>query len=266
MNLAKIHLITSKVIIAILSASLFHPQPAQGNSDVPERVNSFGIGPRVSYVQVRDDILVPLRFCGPGISVLLVYERHGLVHQHTVNTRLGLAFLRDKYGFSGALLSPALSYRYLHSTSAKIWGGKIFVGGQFNWSLNNELFYDWDDEHLYWLTAIELGPAVRYSRSVKPDQQIHFTLSLPVVALISRPPLYRYYKIDNLTKIGFLLTKPHEDLHFALLDTYQAAQISLGYEKRRLTIAYTGSVAHANEPKPVILFNNSIDVTWRFNW
>lgn len=140
------------------------------------------------------------------------------------------------------------------------------MGSKFSWSLNDEFFYDWDDEHLYWLTTIELGPALRYSRPIKKERQIHLTLYLPVIAMISRPPLYRYYKTDELTKVGFLLSKPHEELHFATLDTYQAAQISFAYEMRRITLAYKGSFKHAAEPEPVTLFTNSIDVTWRFKW
>jgi hypothetical protein len=255
-----------EIFVAILVAALLCPQPAGSNTDTRDRKNTFGVGPRLSYVQVRDDIVVPLSFSGPGLSLLLFYERRGLVHQHEVDARLGLALLRDRYGFSGALLSSSLSYRYLHSLSNNTFGGKIFLGSKLNWSLNDEFFYDWDEEHLYWLTTIELGPALRYSRSIKKERQIHLTLSFPVVAMISRPPLYRYYKTDELTKVGFLLSKPHEDLHFALFDTYQAAQISFAYEMRRITLTYTGSFKHATEPEPVTLFTNSIDVTWRFRW
>ena len=245
---------------------MFCPQPTEGGTGLHDRENTFGIGPRISYVQVRDDILVPLSFSGPGLSLLLLYERRGLVHQHEVNARLGLALLRDRYGFSGALLSSSVSYRYLHSFWNNTFGGKILLGSKLNWSLNDEFFYDWDEEHLYWLTAIELGPALRYSRSIKKDRQIHLTFGFPIVALISRPPLYRYYKIDELTKVGFLLSKPHEELHFATLDTYQAAQISFAYEMRRLTLTYKGTFKHATEPEPVTLFTNSIDLTWRFKW
>jgi hypothetical protein len=263
---ARITRISFEIFIAILITVLVYPQPAESSTDVRGRKNAFGIGPRLSYMQVRDDIVVPLRFCGPGLSLLLLYERRGLVHQHKVHARLGLALLRDRYGFSGALLSSSLSYRYLHSLSNNTFGGKIFLGSKLSWSLNNEFFYDWDEEHLYWLTTIELGPALRYSRSIKKERQIHLTLSFPVVAMISRPPLYRYYKTDELTKVGFLLSKPHEDLHFALFDTYQAAQISFAYEMRRITLTYTGSFKHATEPEPITLFTNSLDVAWRFKW
>jgi hypothetical protein len=255
-----------EIFVAILVAALLCPQPAESNTDTRDRKNTFGVGPRLSYVQVRDDIVVPLSFSGPGLSLLLFYERRGLVHQHEIDARLGLALLRDRYGFSGALLSSSLSYRYLHSLSNNTLGGKIFLGSKLNWSLNDEFFYDWDEEHLYWLTAIELGPALRYSRSIKKERQIHLTLYFPVVAMISRPLLYRYYKTDELTKVGFLLSKPHEDLHFATFDTYQAAQISLAYEMRRITLTYTGSFKHAAEPEPVTLFTNSLDITWRFRW
>ena len=263
---ARITRIPFEIFVAILITVLVCPQPAESKTDTRGRKNAFGIGPRVSYVQVRDDIVVPLRFSGPGLSLLLFYERRGLVHQHEVHARLGLALLRDRYGFSGALLSSSVGYRYLHSLSNNTFGGKIFLGGKLNWSLNDEFFYDWDEEHLYWLTAIELGPALRYSRSIKNQRQIHVTLCFPIVAMISRPPLYRYYKTDDLTKVGFLLSGPHEDLHLVSFDKYQAAEISFAYEMRRMTLTYTGSFKHAAEPESITLFTNSIDITWRFKW
>jgi len=266
MNVVKnIHL-PYKICIIVLAMVLLNPQPAESVPEIHARKNSFGIGPRASFVQVRDDIVVPLRFSGPGLSLLLSYKRNGAVHQHEVNGRLGLAFLRDRYGFSGALLSSAVSYQYLYGRSKNNVGGKIFPGGQLKWFLNDEFFYDWDAEHLYWLTTIDLGPVLRYSRVIKKDRRFHATLYLPVVAVISRPPLYRYYKTDELTKLGFWFSKPHEDLHFAFFDTYQAAEISLACEKGRMTVTYTGSFARAAEPEPVLLFTNSIDVTWRFQW
>jgi len=255
-----------EILLAVLIVTLICPQPAEGNADTHGRKNAFGIGPRISYVQVRDDILVPLRFSGPGLSLLLLYERRGLVHQHKVDVSVGLALLRDRYGFSGALLSSSVGYRYLRSLWDNTLGGNICLGSKLNWSLNNEFFYDWDDEHLYWLTTIELGPALHYSRSMKKERQIHLTLSLPVIALMSRPPLYRYYKTDDLTKVGFLLTKPHEDLHVVSFDKYQAAEISFGYEMRRITLTYRGSFKHATDPEPITLFVNSLDITWRFRW
>ncbi len=266
MNVVKNTHLLYKICIIVLAVVLICPQPVECVTEKPVRKNSFGIGPRVSYVQVRDDIVVPLRFSGPGISLLLSYKRHGAVHQHEVNGRLGLAFLRDRYGFSGAMLSSSVSYRYLYERSKNNARSKISPGAQLKWSLNDEFFFDWDEEHLYWLTTIELGPVLRYSRSIKKDRKFHLTLYVPVAAVISRPPLYRYYKTDELTKLGFWFSKPHEDLHFAFFDTYQAAEISLACEKRRMTVTYTGSFARASEPEPVLLFTNSIDITWRFRW
>lgn len=266
MNVVKnIHL-PYKICIAVLAVVLLYPHLAESVPEIRARKNSFGIGPRVSYVQVRDDIVVPLRFSGPGISLLLSYKRHGAVHQHEVNGRLGLAYLRDRYGFSGAMLSSSVSYQYLYGRSDNSRGAKIFPGGQLRWSLNDEFFFDWDEEHLYWLTTIDLGPVLRYSRTIKNDRKFHATLYLPVVTAISRPPLYYYYKTDNLTQLGFWFNKPHEDLHFAFFDTYQAVELSLACEKGRMTLTYTGSFARAAEPEPVLLFTNSIDVTWRFQW
>ena len=255
-----------EIFVAVFIAVIVCPQRAESNTDKGGRENAFGIGPRLSYVQIRDDIVVPLRFSGPGLSLLLLYERRGSVDQHNVDVTLGLALLRDRYGFSGALLSSSVNYRYLRSFLSNTFGGRIFLGSRLSWSLNNEFFYDWDEEHLYWLTTIELGPALRYSRSIKKERQIHLTFSLPVVAMISRPPLSRYNKIDELTKIGFLLGEPHEGLHLVTFDKYQAAEVSFAYEMRRITLTYTGNFKHATEPEPITLFTNSLDIAWRFKW
>jgi len=147
-------------------------------------------------------------------------------------------------------------------------GNDIFLGGQFNWALNDEYFIDWDEEHLYWFTAIDLGPALTYIHRLPNYQRLEFSIDLPFAAMISRPPLYRYYKIDELTRFGFWFSKPHERLHFAFIDTYQAVQISVAWRKNLrkndFVLGYQANFARTSEPKPVIIFTNSINLTWGF--
>jgi hypothetical protein len=97
---------------------------------------------------------------------------------------------------------------------------------------------------------------------------LDISIVLPLAAMISRPPLHRYNKIDDLTHFFFYFSRPHENLHFAFIDTYQSAQISVAWRrtlrKNDFVLGYQVNLARTTEPKPVTIFTNSINLTWGF--
>lgn len=247
---------------------LLFPQLVECARFIPERKNVFSIGPSISYMQVRDDLIVPLRFSGPHLSLLLSYAWQGFDNQQAVEAKIGTAPLFDRYGFLSIALSFKANYCYQQRIMHDTLGNDIFLGGLFNWSLNDEFSPDWDEEHLYWFTAIDLGPAGTYIHRFQNNQRLDVSIVLPLIAMVSRPPLYHYNKIDELTHIGYLFSRPHEKLHFAFIDTYQAVQISVAWHKtlrkNDFVLGYQANLARTTEPKPVTIFTNSINLTWGF--
>jgi len=84
--------------------------------------------------------------------------------------------------------------------------------------LNNQFYYIWDDSHIYWLNAYELGPAARWSQAVGSNHRLAVNSNFPLLALVSRPPEHRYYDQERLPKE--LLSKPHEEMELTSVHEY----------------------------------------------
>jgi hypothetical protein len=235
---------------------------------VPERKNLFGIGVGISHVQLRDDLIVPLRFGGPQLSLLLNYSWFGFYNQHMLEAKAGLAPLFDRYWFISALLSFSANYCYQQRVMHDTLGNDIFLGGKLRWSMNDQSNEFWDNQHMYWFTAIDLGPALTYIHRLPNYQRLEFSIDLPGAAMVSRPPLHRYYVSDPNFDFGFFFSRSHENLKFATLNKYQAVQISVAWRrnlrKHDFVLDYQANLARTSEPKPVIIFTNSINLTWEF--
>jgi hypothetical protein len=229
---------------------------------------SFDIGMSISHVQVRDDLIVPLRFGGPQLSLLLNYSWFGFYNQHTLEAKAGLAPLFDRYWFISALFSFSANYCYQQRVMHDTLGNDFFLGGKLRWSMTDQANEYWDNQHMYWFTAIDLGPVLTYIHRLPNYQRLEFSVDLPCAAMISRPPLHRYYVTDPSLDFGFFFSRSHENLKFTTLNKYQAVQISVAWRrnlrKNDFVLSYQANFARTTEPKPVIIFTNSINLTWGF--
>lgn len=193
-----------------------------------EPSHELAAGLHLSFSQVRDDLLVPLRFYGPGAGLSFGYAFDDDTWRFESRLDANGSVLFDRYGTPNAALVPSIdlsSYRQLTS----IGDSRLSLGGFL--SIHETIFYpiSWDDAHAYWLGLLSLGPSARLTIPTG-ERDIALELSTPLVALASRPPRYRLYKVDNLVSGGFWLdrfvdkpklTSVHELQGFRLRAVYQ---------------------------------------------
>jgi hypothetical protein len=236
------------------------------SSHAAPAANRLGLGFGLAYMELRDDVLVPLSFIGPHLAPLrLSYDHRGDCHWLSVDAGIGLAPLFDRYGFLIAFFPLQAGAQYLARVAHDRAGGSVLLGAQVRWSMDADMPEYWDNEHNYWLTAIGLAPAVGYTRPIRQNQRLDAALAVTAAAFVSRPPLHRYNKTEP-SDLGFLLGQGHENLHFASLDKYQAARLLVAWtipqRKTDFTVAYQGRFARADWPRPVMVLEHSVNVSW----
>ena len=227
------------------------------DDDRPDRI-AFGLG--VPHVQIREELTRRFRWDGFGGLLALGYEHRGEEMRHVAAIELPVAWVTNRYGAGAAALALRLDYTLLVPV-AELGGGRLWAGGRYRWDHALQYYADWDEEHLYWLSAHELGPAVAWELPVAPFQTLRASLSLPVLALASRPPAERTNKIDDLKSVGFHLGRPHEDMAFTSLHEYVSAEAALAWawsfsESWLIQAAWVSRYRRHASPVPVQLLEN----------
>jgi hypothetical protein len=247
-------------IVGLLVAAAVVPLSAAPAS------NRLGLGFGLAYMELRDDLVVPLSFIGPHLSPLQIsYNRRTDCDWLSFDAGIGLAPLFDRYGFLIAVFPLEAGGQYLTRIACDRAGGSILLGAQARWSMDANMAEYWDSEHNYWLTAIGLAPTIGYTRPIRQNQRLDAALAITGAAFVSRPPLHRYTK-NEPSDPGFLFRKCHENLRFASLDKYQAVRLLVAwtrpFAKTDFTVAYQGRFARADWPRPVMVLEHSINLSW----
>ncbi len=228
--------------------------------------NRLGLGFGASYLELRDDVVVPLSFIGPVLSPLrLTFDRFAAGSWFGADCRIALAPLFDPHGFLAVVFPLEAGAQYYGCVGRDRSGGRMMLGGELRWSEDVNMPEYWDDEHFYWLTALGLAPAVAYTRPVRTNERIDAALGVTVAALVSRPPLRRYNKTEP-SDFGYLLSRGHEGMRFATVDKYQAVRWQVAWTRplarTDFTVAYRGRFARADWPLPVMVLEHSVAVSW----
>jgi hypothetical protein len=181
------------------------------------------------HMALRDDIVCPLKWAGPGGTLEAGYWRRSLGSRSGVELGLPLGLLNNRYGHRAGALGLRAGYTYLRHLADPRGRGSVFLGGCLRRDSDLQLYADWDEEHLYWITTYDLGVAARHEVELRNGHDLEFQAVLPVVSLISRPPRRRFYKIDDFKNPGFYLTKPQESLRFTALGELVSFDASVSY-------------------------------------
>jgi hypothetical protein len=239
--------------------------PATARYDGPAAQARIGFALGVSQVAVRDDIVCPLRWDGPGVRIGIAYDRLGRVDRHRVDFVLPVGFLTDRYGHRTAAGSFRLSYSYLREAATFGRHGALYAGALVGGNMDLEVYAEWDDEHLYWIIAYDLAAAGQYELRVSDRHELTLGLALPLVSLVSRPPLHRYYKTDHLDNFGFYFSKSHENLRVVSLDKHLALAGSIRHrfavsEYWGLGIEYEFYYRRYTRPETIRMASHSISL------
>jgi hypothetical protein len=241
---------------------------AQEDGKYASRVKHLGFHLSSGIASYREDLVVPLGFDGPGLSLGPIYTRQTENDLVQVRLKIGLGYLKNRYSHEAWVLMleirPSWMKRFAeHDRYGQFWGG-ISVPLQ----MNNLFLESWDEAHLYWLTAHSLGAAFQWQKRVSRKNHAVFRMEVPVFSLVSRPPTYRYNKQDALTRFTFHFTEPNSSLHLETLDTYRAIfiQALLRREVRRslLTLGLEFQYSYCREPERIWGINTSIFLSYQW--
>lgn len=187
-------------LVPLLGALLL---TSAANARADAASHDIGGGLHLAFTQVRDDLLVPLRFSGPGVGISLGYAFDDGAFRLESRFRATASLLFDRYGTKNAIVLPSLELG-AHGHLTSIGDTRLALGALV--SLRETVFYpvSWDDAHAYWLGVVSIGPSARL---VMPLGERHLALdvAIPAFGFVSRPPRHRLYKVDDLVNAGFWL-------------------------------------------------------------
>jgi hypothetical protein len=179
---------------------------------------------------VREDLLVPLSFSGPGLRLAGGYQ--GAIGPGILEVRLelGLRLLENRFGHAAYGLDHGLVASWVLPVAA---GERLrlAIGPAAAWETRLNYLETWDDAHAYWLGARWLGPAARVDVALGPAWRLEASPSIALLGFVGRPPAYRYHKQDALESLDFHVLGPQEDASFGTVADFQAAALRLAFRK-----------------------------------
>jgi len=161
------------------------------------RRTTFDYGLGIGVLQLRDDVLRPLRWTGVvgSVALALDVERPGWLHG--ADAELGFGVLWNRYGHQGMVITQGAHYalgREVHATGRV----KLFVGAAYRYESLDAYYFDWDDSFLYWFTTHSLAPAVAFETEPSQKTRLFASFELPLFGLLSRAKSTHAYKVDPL--------------------------------------------------------------------
>jgi len=256
----------------VLAAALALPWPtarAQERAAVP--ISRLGFSTGAGIGSYREDLLVPLGFSGPGVFAGVAYSRDAQRSRLQVELRFRAGYLENRFsqGTIAAALSlrPSWTHRLFLSESA----GEFRAGVCVPLSIDYLADHSWDDAHLYWLSAYALGAAAEWQKSIARGHAGLARVELPIVALVSRPPVYRLNKQDPTEHWPFYFSAPNQGLHWETLDTYRAFLMQLLWRRYASDtvwdVGFEFTYAYCDAPEPIWALNTSLflSIRWRLH-
>lgn len=178
----------------------------------------------ISATQIREDLIAPLRWVGPGFGVSAAHDYRAASWDTSARLRAAFAYVSERYGSSNVLLLPAVDLAAHFGHAAR--PGSVDLGVWLGLHQVLGYYVAWDDSYLYWFSTTGLGPSARLTLDTLP-RPVEVELRAPLVALVSRPPRRRVYRVDNLVSVGFLLGRFADDPQLTSVHELQAAALRL---------------------------------------
>lgn len=241
---------------ALVRASSSNALPSPDTVPSPPRPAylGFGYGLILGHLQVREDLLLPLRWRGPQAGLDMRWEGGSGPGRHRLSLVVPVSVLHERFGNAGGAMGLEASYAYDRVVRRGPGGRDLSLGGALGMHQHNGIYFSWDEEHLYWLTAWSLAPRLAW-RPPGPGGGWALAVDLPVVALISRPPGPPTGKRDPLTDPWFHLTGPQEGLTLSGLPHYAALHAGVELPRRwggrRFVLSYGLELATYDAPARV---------------
>lgn len=219
---------------AIAVAALLAGVPARADEVSPRHALMASAGLRADAV--REDLVVPLTFSGPGIRLLFGYRGEVGPGLLMANGDVGFAFLWNRYGHEAATIDHDLDVTWtvpFRRTPVSHWAAGLMATDEARF----DYLFSWDDAHAYWLTTQWLGPAARYGRRLSERWRLESRAAFAALAFEGRPPSYRYRKQETRPSLTYPFTQPYGSESLVTAAELQAVRLDVALRRA----GYTGS-------------------------
>jgi hypothetical protein len=191
----------------------------------------LGLGLRAEAM--RDDLLVPLGFAGPGVE-LEAGVRHELLGG-VLALRLsgGPHLLQGSGGQLGVGLGYGGDLRWLAAALRRP-GLRLAAGGALVVDVRSHLVAAWDDSRAYWIAQDWIGPAGGLTAGLAPRWRLESFAAVALVGRQSRPPAQRMSELEPLDQPSYWLIEPHRNGAFAGPARLAAARVEVGVRRRSI--------------------------------
>lgn len=254
------------VVALWCAAALAAPGGAPANPPPAAQIrHALGVRLGLRATSVRDDLLVPLAFSGPGLAVGASYQ--GLVGRGTLDARFefDVSAVENRFGHEGGTLAHALAVGYLLPVHAA--GAWRFSAGAVVGESTDSLYLEsWDDTHGYWLGILYLGAAASGAGALSASWQLETRVELALLGTAGRPEEFRRTKQEPLADVSFHVVHPHEDgrvfgpwnVQLLRLDVAARRRSSGDGAARGWSFGLQGRFARAGFPQTIIVLEGVV--------
>jgi hypothetical protein len=229
MDVKKRHFPSAVIVIVGLSSILSFVCCSLSADTTPKATHQIGVAVGAVHNQVRDEILAPLSWDGPGLVLDLWYAFENNSGRHQLELSAPFSFPTNRYDHQSWTWGGYAGYSYIHKVAQSKKAGTVLVGALIDWRATGQEYYSWDVSHVYWLNAYELGPTATWRLSFGKKHAIAARLDFPLVALVSRPPLHRY---NDEESDGYWFAHINDNLTLTSLHEYISVTAKLDYDWR----------------------------------
>lgn len=186
------------------------------------------VGFNAGMAQFREELLHPKVHGGYRLALEYAFESRA-ASVFSVGAVLGLSRVSTAYeDFQpGANLSLLANARYGFPVG-DVLGLPVFIGPSMAASYSLNYYPNWDDSHLYHASAMSAGINAGSIVSLSDGYELDFSLDVPLLFLVGRPPDIRLYKIDDLGA-GDILSTMHRNMDFGLIGRNLVLEFSANF-------------------------------------
>jgi hypothetical protein len=213
------------LIIAVIGPGIGSPKPGAASQR-----GETGLSLGVSEYQIRENVLNRIRHRGTLLSGAFFYEKRRELSSHKIEFHLIFSELKSRYDpdKESFAVNPTLNYRYARKVTDISPRMSLFLGGTAGLEMHHEWFGNWDDSHLYWLTAYYLGIDGILTYDDHEGRSISLEVYSPLLSLVSRPPEEFLYKVAN-PKFSWVIDELHSNLTLTSVHEHFAINTRLAY-------------------------------------
>lgn len=212
------------VLLLLMDAGAAHGQDLQSNT----KDLGFAVG-LVEY-QTRERVLNNARHRGMLVTASFFRTRTRGASRRRFDlditvSRIGSRFERERDSYASSL---ALAYSYSRRVASAARGLDVFLGGVTGVDSHIAFYENWDDSHFYWLTSYYVGLRGLVTYPVRDGRSTFVSISMPLVAIVSRPEERILYKTVN-PDFGWIVSKLHDNLRLTSVHRHLSLDATVGY-------------------------------------